>query len=166
MTVVSSGSSSRRSTPVGSVWDNHDDYYSTDTSLSSLSDDILEAVPQSEEECSCPWTTPLEAASIDLLGDSPVEPQEDWNLSRPDTPPSYPSSIPMELVDPELRDALPSSILSLPAIADSVEDAPGSIPTTTLGHTESSVIQSLCDSQPVAIDAKRGIWEAKGLLAK
>jgi hypothetical protein len=63
----------------------------------------------------------------------------------------------MELVDLELRDALPSSTSSLPAIADLVEDAHGSIPTTTLGHIESSVIQPLCDSQPVAIDAERGI---------
>jgi hypothetical protein len=72
----------------------------------------------------------------------------------------------MELVNPELRDALPSSILSLPAIADSIEDAHGSIPATTLGHIESSVIQPLYDSQPVAIDAKGGIWEAEALLAK
>jgi hypothetical protein len=42
---VSSGFLSRHSTLVGSVWDNRDDCYSTDTSLSSLSDDILEAVP-------------------------------------------------------------------------------------------------------------------------
>ncbi|TAQ83756.1 hypothetical protein B7494_g7916 [Chlorociboria aeruginascens] len=180
MAVVSSGSSSRRSTPVGSVWDNHDDCYSTDTSLSSLSDNILEAVPQAGEDCRSPWTTPLEAATVDLLGDSepwnfdaiadaissPIESQEDWILSGPDTPPSYLSSIPMELVDPELRDALPSSTSSLPATADSVEDAHGSIPITTPGRIESSVIQPLCDSQPVAIDAKGGIWEAEALLAK
>jgi hypothetical protein len=182
---VSSGSSSRRSTPVGSVWDNHDDCYSTDSSLSSLSDDILEAVPQTGEECRSPWTTPLEAATVDLLGDSepwnfdaiadaissPIESEEDWILSGPETPPSYLSSIPMELVDPELRDTLPSSTSSLPATANSVEDAHGSIPTTTPGHTESTVIQPLCDSQgvegqPVAIDAERGIWEAEALLAK
>jgi hypothetical protein len=42
---VSSGSSSCRSTPGGSVWDNRDDCYSIDTSFSSLSDNILEAVP-------------------------------------------------------------------------------------------------------------------------
>jgi hypothetical protein len=72
----------------------------------------------------------------------------------------------MELVDPELRDALPSSTSSLPANADSVKDAHGSIPTTTPGHIESSVIQPLCDSQPVVINAKRGIWEAEALLAK
>jgi hypothetical protein len=74
MAVVSSGSSLRRSTPVGSVWDNHDDCYSTDTLLSSLSDDILEAVPQTVEECRSPWTPPLEAATVDL-GDS-----EPWNF--------------------------------------------------------------------------------------
>ena len=60
----------------------------------------------------------------------------------------------MELVDPELRDALPPFTS---ATADSVEDARRSIPTTTSGHIESSVIQPLCDSQPVAIDAKEGI---------
>jgi hypothetical protein len=180
MAVVPSDSSSRHSTPDGNVWDNHDDCYSSDTSLSSLSNDILEAVPLSEKGCRSPSTTLLEAATVDLLGDSepwnfdaiadaissPIESQEDWILSGPETPPSYLSSIPMELVDPELRDALPSSISSLPAIADSVEDAHESIPTTTPGHIESSVIQPLCDSQPVAIDAKRGIWEAEALLAK
>ncbi|KAF2793861.1 hypothetical protein K505DRAFT_35030 [Melanomma pulvis-pyrius CBS 109.77] len=151
---MSSGSSSRRSTPVGNVQYNYDDCYSTDTSLSSLSDNILEAVPQTGEECRSPWTTPLEAATIDLLGDSEpwnfdaiadaisssIESQEDWNLFGPETPPSYLTSILMELVDPELRDALPSSTSSLLAIADSVEDAHGSIPATTLGCIESSVI--------------------------
>ncbi|KAG9231523.1 hypothetical protein BJ875DRAFT_498260 [Amylocarpus encephaloides] len=159
--------------------------HTTDTSLSSLSDDILEAVPQAGEDCRSPWTTPLEAATVDLLSDSeswnfdaiadtissPIESQEDWVLSGPDTPLSYLSSIPIELVDPELRDTLPSSTSSLPATADSVEDAHGSIPTTTPGHIESTVIQPLCDSQgvggqPVAIDAERGIWEAEALLAK
>jgi hypothetical protein len=48
---VSTGSSSRRSTPVGSVWDYHDDCCSIDTWLSSLSDDIFEAVPQAKEDC-------------------------------------------------------------------------------------------------------------------
>jgi len=50
------------------------------------------------------------------------------------------SNIPIELIDPELQDALPSSISSLPATANSVEDAYESIPTTILGHIESSVI--------------------------
>jgi hypothetical protein len=170
--VVSSGSSSCPSTSVGSVWDNHDGCYSTDTSLSSLSGDILEAVP---------WTTPLEAATVDPFGDaepwnvdaiadavsSPISSLEEHrSLSGPDTPPSYLSNIPIEAVDPELRDVHPFSISSLPATADSVEDAYGSIPTITPGHVESPVMQPLCDSQPVAIDAKRGIWEAKVLLAK
>jgi len=107
MAVVSSGPSSRRSTLVGSVWDSHDDCYSTDTSLSSLPDDVLEAVPS---------TPPLEAATVDLLGysepwnfdaiadaiSSPIKSQEDWILSGPETPLPYLSSIPMELVDPEL----------------------------------------------------------------
>ena len=177
---MSSGSSSRRSTSVGGVWDNHEDCYSTDTSLSSLSDDIFEAATQAREDCRSPWTTPSEAATVDLLGDSepwnfdaiadamssPIESQEDWVLSSPDTPPLYPSSIPIELVDPELRDALPSSTSTLPVTADSVEDAHGSIPTTTPGRLKSWVIQPLCGSQRVAIDAERGIYEAEALLAK
>jgi hypothetical protein len=61
-------------------------------------------------------------------------------LSGPDTLLSYPSSIPIELVDPELRDALPSSTSSLLTTADSVEDAHESILTTTPRHIESSVI--------------------------
>ena len=180
LVAVSSGCSSRRSTPVGGVWDNHGDCYSTDTSLSSLSDDILEAAPQAGEDCRSLWTTPFEAATVDHHGDSepwnfdtiadtissPISSQEDWMLSGPDTPPSYPSSIPMDLVDPELRNALPSSTSSPPAFASSVEDVHGSIPTTTPGHRESSVIQPLCSSQSVAIDAERGIWEAEALLAK
>jgi hypothetical protein len=54
MAAVSSGSSPRRSTPVGGAWDNHGDCYSTDTSLSSLSDDILEAALQAREDCRSP----------------------------------------------------------------------------------------------------------------
>jgi hypothetical protein len=116
----------------------------------------------------------LEAANVDLLGDSeswnfdatadtissPIESQEDWTLSGPEIPLSYLSRTPMELVDPELRDALLSSTSSLPATVDSVEDTHGSVPTTIPGHIESSVIQ------PVAINAERGIWEAEALLAK
>jgi hypothetical protein len=113
----------------------------------------------------------LEAATVDLLGDSepwnfdaiadaissPVESQEDWMLSGPDTPLLYLSSIPMELVNPELRDALPSPTSSLLTIANLVEDAYRSIPTTTPGRLASLVIQPLCGSQLVAIDAERGI---------
>jgi hypothetical protein len=119
MAVVSSGPSLCRSNPVGSVWDSHGDCYVTDSSLSSLPDEILEAVSQTGEECRSPWTPGLEAATVELLGDaepwnldaisSPLESQEDRILSGPGTAPSYLSSIPMELVDPQLRDTLDSS---------------------------------------------------------
>jgi hypothetical protein len=183
MAVVSSGSSSRRSTPVGSVWDNHDDCYSTDTSLSSLPDDILEALPQTGEDCHSPWTPPLEAANVDVLGDSepwnfdaitdaipsPIEPQEDWILSSPIVPPSDPSRVPMELIDPELQGTLPSFTPSPPATADSVEDAPKTISTPRPGHMESTVAQPLYGNQEVgdqavAIDTE--ICEVEALLAK
>jgi hypothetical protein len=54
MAAVSSRSSLRRSTPVGSVWDNCNNCYSTDTLLLSLSDDILKVVPQAGEDCRSP----------------------------------------------------------------------------------------------------------------
>ncbi|XTI82193.1 hypothetical protein V2W45_1463751 [Cenococcum geophilum] len=129
MAAVSSGSLLRRSTPIGSAWDNHEDCYSTDTSLSSLSDDVPEA------------TTPLEATTVDLLSDS-----EPWNFNAITDAIFSPVDILMDLVDPELRDALPSSILSLLTIADLVEDAHRSIPITTPGHIERSVIQPPCNS--------------------
>jgi hypothetical protein len=102
MAVVSSGSSCR-STPDNSVWDKHDDCYSTDTSLSSLPGDILEAVPQTGEGCHSPWTIPLGGTTVDPFGDaepwnvdanadaisSPISSQEDRVLSGPDTPPLY-----------------------------------------------------------------------------
>ena len=74
--VVSSGSLSRHSTLVSSIWDNRDNYYNTDTSLSSLLDDILNAVPQAREEYRPPWIILLKAATIDLLSDS-----EPWNVN-------------------------------------------------------------------------------------
>ncbi|PVH69468.1 hypothetical protein DL98DRAFT_598639 [Cadophora sp. DSE1049] len=108
MAVVSSDTSSRHSTLDGNVWDNHDDCYSTDTSLSSLPDDILQAVTQTGEDCHMPWITPSKPATVDLLDNSepwnfgaivdaissPIEPQEDWILSSP--------NVPMELIDQEL----------------------------------------------------------------
>jgi hypothetical protein len=186
MAVVSSGSSSCRSIPNGSVWDKYDDCYSIDISLSSLLDDILEAVPETGEDCHPPWTTPPEATTVELFGDAKPwnldanadtissllsSREEDWSLSGPDTPLSHLSSVPRELVDPALQDALPSSASSLLASTDSVEDAHGSIPTTRPGHIESTVTQPLYGSQgvggqPVVIDAGRGIWEAEALLAK
>jgi Chromo (CHRromatin Organisation MOdifier) domain len=185
MTRAASGSS-LCSTSDDSIWDKHDNRHSTNTSLSCLSDDILEAFTQTGEGCHSPRTNPSEVTD-DLFGDakswnfdanadtisSPIEPfQEDWILCGSGTTPlSYLSSVPMELVDPQLQDALPSSTPGLPATTDSVEDAHRSIPTAGLGHIENSATQPLCGSQevegqPVAIDAKRGIWEAEALLAK
>jgi len=169
--VVSSGSSSRRNTLVSSIRDNHDNCYSTDTSLSSLSNDILEAVPQTKEDCYSPWTTSLEAATADLFSDSElwtfdriadaISPQDGRILSSPNTPSNL-SSVPMELIDPELQDVLFSSASSLPVITDSVEDTYGSIPTTTPERIESTGTQPLRGSQGmggqlVAIDAEGGI---------
>jgi hypothetical protein len=47
---VASRSSSYGSTLDDSVWDQHDDRHSTNISLSSLSDGILEAFPQTRED--------------------------------------------------------------------------------------------------------------------
>jgi hypothetical protein len=70
MAVVSNSPSSRRSTPIGSAWDSHNNYYSMDTPLSSLPDNVLKAASRTREDCRSPWTTPLEPATVDLLGDS------------------------------------------------------------------------------------------------
>jgi hypothetical protein len=182
---VDSSSSLCGSTSDDNVWDKHDDRQSTDTSLSSLSDDHLEAFPQTGGGCDSPWITPSEVTD-DLFSDAeswnfdanadaisfPIEPlQEDWILCGPGTPSSHLSSVPTDLIDPQLQDVLPFSTPGLPATTDSVEDVHRSIPTTSLGHIESTVTQPLCGSQgvggkPVAIDAERGIWEAEALLAK
>ena len=101
----------------------------------------------------------------------PIEPEEDWILSRCNTPAANSSSVLMELADPMLQDALPSSASSLLATTDSVKNAHGSIPIPTPGHIASTVTEPLCGSQgvggePVAIDAKGGIWEVEEMLAK
>ena len=67
-------------------------------------------------------------------------------MSSHNIPLSNLSSVPIELIDPELRDTLSSFILSILATADSVKDAHESIPTTILGYIESSVIQPHSDS--------------------
>ncbi len=82
-----------------------------------------------------------------------------------------PSGFSMNLPDPQLQDALPSSTLILPATADSTEDAHGSILSTTPGNTESTEAQPLRSSQGVesnlvAIDATEGAWEVEELLSK
>ncbi|KFY46132.1 hypothetical protein V494_00590 [Pseudogymnoascus sp. VKM F-4513 (FW-928)] len=83
----------------------------------------------------------------------------------------YPSRFSMDLLDPQLQDALPSSISSLSAAADSTEDAHGSIVSTTLGNIQRMEVQPLRSSQGVesnlvAIDATEGRWEVEALLAK
>jgi hypothetical protein len=185
MEEVASRSSLCSSTLDDSVWDQHDDRHNTDTSLSSLSDGILEAFPQTGEGCDSPWITPSEMTD-DLFGDAeswnfdentdavslPTEPvQEDRILCDRETPSSCLSSVPTDdLIDPQLRDALPFPS-PLPATTDSVEDAHKGIPTTGLEHTESAVTQALCGSQgvggsPIPIDAEEDIWEPEALLAK
>ena len=48
--VIFSNFSSHYNTSISNVWDNHDNCYNTDTSLSSLSDDIFEVVPLGDSE--------------------------------------------------------------------------------------------------------------------
>jgi hypothetical protein len=152
--VISSDFLLYRGTLINSIWNNHDDYYNTDTSLSSLSDDILEIVPQTGKDYYSPWITLLEITTINLLDNSeswnfnvitntifsPISFQEDWILSGPDTSLLYLTSILIELINPEFRNTLPSSISSLLVIANSVEDTHGSIPIIILVYIESSII--------------------------
>ena len=75
------------------------------------------------------------------------------------------------MINPQLRDALPVSILVLLVTTDWVEDAHRSIPTTGLEYIESTVTQPLYSSQrvegqPIAIDAEEDIWEPEALLTK
>ena len=83
----------------------------------------------------------------------------------------YPSRFSMDLLDPQLQDALPSSTSILPATADSTEDAHGSILSTTLGNIESTEVQPLRTSQGVesnlvAINATEGRWRLKRYLRR
>ncbi|KFZ23587.1 hypothetical protein V502_01936 [Pseudogymnoascus sp. VKM F-4520 (FW-2644)] len=83
----------------------------------------------------------------------------------------YPSRFSMDLLDPQLQDALLSSTSILPATADSTEDAHGSILSTTPGNIECTEVQPLRSSQGVesnlvTIDATEGRWEVEALLAK
>ncbi|KFZ18875.1 hypothetical protein V502_03915 [Pseudogymnoascus sp. VKM F-4520 (FW-2644)] len=82
-----------------------------------------------------------------------------------------PSGFSMDLLDPQLQNALSSSTSVLPATADSTEVAQGSILSTTPGNIESTEVQPLRSSQGVesnlvAIDATEGRWEVEALLAK
>jgi hypothetical protein len=59
-----------------------------------------------------------------------------------------PSRFSMDLIDPQLRDALPSSTSVLPATADSTKDAHRSILSTTPGNIESTEVQPHVWSNP------------------
>lgn len=77
----------------------------------------------------------------------------------------------MDLLDPQLQDALPFSTSILPITADSTEDAHGRILSTTPGNIERTEVQPLRNSQGVesnlvAINATGGRWEVEALLAK
>ncbi|KFY68489.1 hypothetical protein V496_01034 [Pseudogymnoascus sp. VKM F-4515 (FW-2607)] len=74
----------------------------------------------------------------------------------------YPSGSSIDLLDPQLHDALSSSTSILPATADSTEVAHGSILSTTPGDIESTEVQPL----RIAVDATEGRWEVEALLAK
>ncbi|KFY68573.1 hypothetical protein V496_00988 [Pseudogymnoascus sp. VKM F-4515 (FW-2607)] len=83
----------------------------------------------------------------------------------------YLSRFSMDLLDPQLQGALPSSTSILPATADSTEDAHEIILSTTPRTIESTEVQPLRSSQGVesnlvAVDATEGRWEVEALLAK
>ncbi|KFY28425.1 hypothetical protein V493_02941 [Pseudogymnoascus sp. VKM F-4281 (FW-2241)] len=83
----------------------------------------------------------------------------------------YPSRVLIDLLDPQLQDALPTSTSVLPATTDSTEDAHRSILSATSGNIEYTEIQPLHSSQEaesnlVAVDATEGRWEVEALLAK
>jgi hypothetical protein len=61
-------------------------------------------------------------AIVDAISPSPEPKEGSWILSGANTPASSLSRIPMGLIDPELREALPSFTPNLPATADSLED--------------------------------------------
>jgi hypothetical protein len=121
----------------------------------------------------------LEAATVDVLNDSEpwnfdtiadaisslIKSQEGWILSSLNIPLSDLSGVLIELIDPELQDALPSSTPT----ADSVKNTPNTISAPRPGHIESTVAQPLCGNQevrdqPVAINGE--IYEVKALLTK
>ncbi|OAF61263.1 hypothetical protein VC83_01966 [Pseudogymnoascus destructans] len=69
----------------------------------------------------------------------------------------YPSRFSMDLLDPQLQDALPSTSI-LPATTDSAEDAHGSILSTTPGNIESTEVQPLRSSQGVIVGSQTTAW--------
>ena len=82
----------------------------------------------------------------------------------------HPPGFSMELLDSQLRDALPFTS-TLPATADSDKAAHRSVLSTTPEYREDMAVQQRSGSQgvesnPVAIDAKERTWEVEVLLAK
>jgi hypothetical protein len=76
--VVFSSTSSSCCTPDDGVWDENDDYASTNTSLSSLSDSLFEGL-EAREDYYSPYSTLLETTAVDLSGD--VDP---WDVDADD----------------------------------------------------------------------------------
>ncbi|KAK5188900.1 hypothetical protein LTR47_010867 [Exophiala xenobiotica] len=68
---VISSSTSRRASQADSVWDAGDDCFSIDSSLSSLSSGLFEAMPETRKDCPSPWATPSEAAAVTM----PIDPE-------------------------------------------------------------------------------------------
>ena len=104
---------------------------------------------------------------IDTIS-SPIESQEGWILSSSNIPLLDLSSVPIELIDPELQDTLPSTPCP-PATDDSVEDTPKTISAPRLRYIESMVVQPLYGNQaegdqPVVINSE--IYEVEALLTK
>jgi hypothetical protein len=54
-----------------SVWDEHDDSSSTETSLPSLSSDLFEAFPETREDCHSPWSATSETTTVEI----PIDPE-------------------------------------------------------------------------------------------
>jgi hypothetical protein len=70
-TAVFSSSISCYSTQGDSVWDEHDDCSNTDTSLSTLSGDLFETVPETQKDCHSPWSIPSETTIVKI----PIDPE-------------------------------------------------------------------------------------------
>jgi hypothetical protein len=68
---VFSSSTSSYSTHGDSVWDEHDDCSSTDTSLSSLSSNLSETVPETRGDFHSPWSAPSEPTTVEI----PIDPE-------------------------------------------------------------------------------------------
>jgi hypothetical protein len=68
---VISSFTSRCASQADSVWDAGDDCFSIDSSLSSLSSGLFEAMPEAQKDCHSPWAIPSEAAAVTM----PIDPE-------------------------------------------------------------------------------------------